>query len=323
MADRAAERAQIAAAYGKHTSGARTHSRIAGLREFNNYVKTMLVKSNARDGCAVLDLCAGKGGDLAKYADRHARRVAMVDIAGDSVVEAAARFAVYTRHHEDVPPFALTLVHGDSFRPGLLAAAGLPRGRFDLAVCQFALHYSFASAQDLDGLLSNVSDALAPGGRFVGTTVDSQELVRRLRDAGGTTFGNALYRVACTHDYDTGFSVFGNGARYTFTLDGAVDGLPEYLVDMPTLLRAAMHHGLALVPAETARFTSYVKAHLDTDVANAIFTRTCTPDENEIIGLYTTFVFEKRAPAPGYAPVVDPEPPHVLCVPGARDIVRL
>ena len=37
------------------------------MRNFNNWVKSILIRSYLPDGATVLDLCCGKGGDMLKW----------------------------------------------------------------------------------------------------------------------------------------------------------------------------------------------------------------------------------------------------------------
>jgi mRNA (guanine-N7-)-methyltransferase len=55
---------------------------------------------------------------------------------------------------------------------------------FDIVSTQFAIHYMFESEAKLRAFFRNVSDRLEPGGFFIGTTVDSEELVFRVRTSG-------------------------------------------------------------------------------------------------------------------------------------------
>lgn len=49
--------------------------------------------------------------------------------------------------------------------------------RFNIASCQFSLHYSFESYEKAMVMLRNACENLLPNGYFIGTTVDANELV--------------------------------------------------------------------------------------------------------------------------------------------------
>ena len=188
----------------------------------------------------VLDVCCGQGGDLLKFlaagrrsnagrganadrganagrganADRGANAGASaprveyyvgLDIAGASVRAAAARYNALLAGTPDA--FAARFCVVDCHVPMQTDGVWLSPDRFHLASCQFALHYSFATAERARGLVETISARLLPGACFVCTLPDAQELVRRAlasasastptaaSDAGAVRFGNALYAV--------------------------------------------------------------------------------------------------------------------------------
>lgn len=49
------------------TKGQRAASKIILLRKFQNWVKATLINTYAHEGCVVLDLACGKGGDVIKW----------------------------------------------------------------------------------------------------------------------------------------------------------------------------------------------------------------------------------------------------------------
>ena len=74
---------------------------------------------------------------------------------------------------------------------------------FDIVSTQFAIHYMFENEYKLHGFLSNVSKRLVEGGSFIGTTIDSDRLVHKIREAGpekNLTIGNEYYSVCFGQD---------------------------------------------------------------------------------------------------------------------------
>ena len=55
--------------------------------------------------------------------------------------------------------------------------------------------------------LNNVARLLRPGGHFVGTTVDANVLVRKLREADGLSFGNSIVRVTFDEKFKARFPI--------------------------------------------------------------------------------------------------------------------
>lgn len=49
--------------------------------------------------------------------------------------------------------------------------------QLDLTSCQFAFHYAFESYNQAEIMIRNACEKLRPGGYFIGTTPDANELV--------------------------------------------------------------------------------------------------------------------------------------------------
>ena len=139
---------------------------------------------------------------------------------------------------------------------------------FDLVSCQFAFHYCFESVEQADRMLQNVAERLNPGGFFIGTTPDANDVVARLLKSGDAcAAGNQVYNIkvedevikrALASNEPNKIPLF--GARYTFHLEGVVD-CPEFLVHFPTLIRLAKKHGLKF--HYKSRFADYFRKHLE------------------------------------------------------------
>jgi mRNA (guanine-N7-)-methyltransferase len=108
------------------------------------------------------------------------------------------------------------------------------------------MHYAFESESKVRTMLENVTTYLRPGGRFIGTTPNSETLLyatsssvlpsltiscrssladARRKDPEALTFGNNVYNVR----FDSyAHSIYGH--RYMFFLADAVEDVPEYVV---------------------------------------------------------------------------------------------
>lgn len=86
----------------------RSKSRIFHMRNFNNWIKSMLINeyiTKIRDSSKlgaplrVLDMCCGKGGDLYKWEKAHITHLICTDIAAVSVEQCEDRYRVLTERH--------------------------------------------------------------------------------------------------------------------------------------------------------------------------------------------------------------------------------
>ena len=141
-------------------------------------------------------------------------------------------------------------------------AKRLHKIQFDIVSTQFAIHYMFESEKSLRGYLSNVSSRLEVGGNFIGTTIDSDRLVYKIREAGAEknlTIGNDFFSVVFGQDtFDRKNGPF--GLKYYFYLSDAVGHfqvadkkvkyVPEYLVQFDYLRRIAREYDLELEKKE-------------------------------------------------------------------------
>ena len=188
-----------------------------------------------------------------------------VDIAANSVRDAALRYNGMNGRQS--MPFAATLIAGDYCDPSFPSRLP-PNLKFQLASCQFSMHYAFRSEATARTFLSNATCRLHEGGVLVATCPDANVLVRRLRAAPAREFGNSLYKVrfAAAHagkSFPASGSPF--GLAYTFALTEAVDECEEYLVHIPTLARVASEYGLELLYATnfTEFFANEWREHSD------------------------------------------------------------
>lgn len=323
----------------------RQGSTILHLKNFNNWVKAVLISSSTPRPCGrVLDLACGKLGDFQKWRLAGVHTYCAMDISRQGMEDAVSRF---NDGASAVPGLQAKFVRADLGAVDLTASGVLePSEQFDAISIQFALHYLFQTEQRALTFFRNIANRLAPGGVFLGTIPDAAVLIRRLRDLqpGGPPptpaaltqeqlkFGNEHYSVefdaasACA-SWRLGGHPF--GVRYTFYLSESVERVDEYLVPWELLDRLARAVGLEPIAADNfhdffARMTGAgvapgqhpppVGEGVRSAPENlALLSRmgvldvegTLSLQEWEVIGLYRVFAF--RAPMTGAK--VDPALP--------------
>ncbi len=115
---------------------------------------------------------------------------------------------------------------------------------------------------------------LRVGDYFIGTTVESCQLVRRCRDSPEQSISNSVFSIK--FDSSINLSTTSNekiplfGAKYHFTLDDVVD-CPEYLVYFPLLEKLAEKHGLEISDRQT--FKDYFNKNKDTRDGRHLFSK--------------------------------------------------
>uniref|UniRef100_A0A8D0NMA3 mRNA cap guanine-N(7) methyltransferase n=1 Tax=Sus scrofa TaxID=9823 RepID=A0A8D0NMA3_PIG len=232
----------------------RSQSRIFYLRNFNNWMKSVLigeflekVRQKKKRDITVLDLGCGKGGDLLKWKKGRIDKLVCTDIADVSVKQCQQRYEdMKNRCRDNEYIFSAEFITADCSKELLIDKFRDPEMCFDICSCQFVCHYSFESYEQADIMLRNACERLSPGGYFIGTTPNSFELIRRLEASETESFGNEIYTVKFQKKGD--YPLF--GCKYDFNLEGVVD-VPEFLVYFPLLNEMAKKYNMKLVYQKT------------------------------------------------------------------------
>ncbi|XP_060948330.1 mRNA cap guanine-N7 methyltransferase [Limanda limanda] len=239
---------------------ARSQSRIFFMRNFNNWLKSVLigeileqVRGAGSRQVSVLDLGCGKGGDLLKWRRGGINHLVCADIAGVSVEQCQSRYEEMKRKsHINEKIFSAQFITADCSKEVLSEKLDDPKLMFDICSCQFVYHYSFESEQKANVMLRNACERLKPGGYFIGTTPDAFELVKRLEASDALAFGNEVFKVS--FQSKGSYPMF--GCQYHFSLEDVVD-VPEFLVYFPLLEHMAKRYNMRLVLKQ--RFSEFAE----------------------------------------------------------------
>lgn len=247
----------------------RSKSRIFFMRNFNNWIKSVLInefltktKATLKHGepLRVLDMCCGKGGDLLKWEKANITHLICTDIADVSIQQCEERYKAMlerSQKHKYGKLFTAEFFACDSTLDRLRNKYKDPSIELNIVSCQFAFHYCFESLKQAECMIRNASECLRTGGYFVGTIPDAYDIMKRKQESGSNEIGNELYKITFLGDIESP-PLF--GAKYNFELDGVVN-CPEFLVYFPLLVKIARKFGLKLVMKE--RFEDYFDKHKD------------------------------------------------------------
>ncbi|KAL6754959.1 mRNA capping enzyme-domain-containing protein [Haematococcus lacustris] len=225
------------------------------LKQFHNDIKRSLLRRFATGKDNLLDLCCGRGGDIAKWVEAKLKYVRGVDISEAEVKEAARRWREHEpRAQEAARRHKVEQLYADFQVEEHLGEAEFDgEGPYDVVTCMFAIHYFYDMESRLRMFLRNVSQNLKPGGLFIATLPDGHRIMWHTRQAGA--FNSRMLRLVkdwqgTEHQVD---SPFGN--RYFFAMTdtvtagaGSSEGSYEFLTFKTPLMRLAAHYGLEALP---------------------------------------------------------------------------
>ena len=199
--------------YYNSESGKKSHTR--GLRDYHNWLKSMLITKTAKPNNTLIDLAVGKGGDMNKWAAARLRFVFGIDYSKDNIENrvdgACARYLNALKRGQRVPKSLF--IQGDS-SVNIRNTDGIPEEKgksvaravfgtamkdevsgaalkdayeignegFDICSIQFAIHYMFENPSKLHNFLRNVSENTRKGGYFIGTSYDGSKIFKMLKD---------------------------------------------------------------------------------------------------------------------------------------------
>ncbi|CAE6531986.1 unnamed protein product [Rhizoctonia solani] len=240
---------------------ARQDSPIIGLRNFNNWIKSVLIIKfgykplhegnthgpNLRRGGKVLELGCGKSADFRKWAKAKIMEYVGIDIADVSIVQARARHNELTAKQRFNAEFYVFDYLSDNINT--VVPLHRLRAPFDVVSMQFRMHYAFESLEKVRTVLKNVSQYLRPGGIFLGTIPNSDFLLSRLNQLpeGETSFGNSVYSIRFGSRQEQPLY----GHKYWFCLKDAVEDVPEYVARWEEFAALSLEYGLKLIHRST------------------------------------------------------------------------
>ncbi|EAX90075.1 mRNA capping enzyme, large subunit family protein [Trichomonas vaginalis G3] len=289
------------AIYGKE----RLQSQTLHLRHFNNWIKSSLINKYCSPYSIVLDLASGKGGDISKWIHKAPAHIVFADIAKESMKEC------YKKYYKYSDSLLGTFIVGDTF--GCKLNKLVPDMKFNIASCQFALHYAFESYEKASQAIENLCSQLLPGGYLLITTINAFRLVDLFREQeakGGTQeqkrkISNSVFSAVRHFDFEPSIPAFGAG--YVFYLNESVGHVKEYLIHSVVLDQLCAVQGMS--PVASYGFHEFYNTVLNNpefDAEKDLFYNTLkrqqgglqlaemTEDEWFVCGLYSFYVYQKQ-----------------------------
>jgi SAM-dependent methyltransferase len=305
----------------RRVTNVRDDGRLYHFRRVQNWLKQCLIHTYASKCRTVVDLGAGAGGDLLKWAQEGTGTYVAVDIAESALHVLQSR--------ANATALRALVTHTVVADVGSAGGITLPvaAGSADAVSCQHMAHYMFESQCRAERFFTQMASCLRVGGTVVMTMTDAYQIVRHLRNAralvpGALCAGNDVFRVVVTDADmrkidaymdpaagDARASAFGVGYQFylgSSTSDSKEDaaahvaGATEYLAPHELVCSLAANAGLHCV--YTAPAWDFMRVCLEDEwcVQRAlekpyVFPRSGELDNDSMmgVGLYRVFVFRK------------------------------
>jgi SAM-dependent methyltransferase len=265
------------------------------MKNFHNlYVKKKLIVGSAKQGDTLVDFACGKAGDLPKWISAKLSFVFGIDISKDNLENrldgACARFLNMKKSNKNVP-YAL-FVNGNSafnikdgsamlnYKAKQITAAVFGRGTkesdkigkgvarqygkgtdgFNVASCQFAIHYFFENPDTLKGFMKNIAECTKHNGYFIGTCYDGKLVFNELKKTKtGDSIkiveeGRKIWEVTKGYGADS-FDDDSSSIGYRIDVyqESINQTISEYLVNFDYLNRVMSAYGFEVVNREEAK----------------------------------------------------------------------
>ena len=264
------------------------------MKNFHNlYVKKLLITSVSKQGDTLIDFACGKAGDLSKWISSKLSFVFGIDYSKDNLENrldgACARYLKAKKLNKNMP-FALfvngnssynirdgtamlndkakqttTAVFGngpkdaEKIGKGVARQYGVGEDGFNVASCQFAIHYFLENPDTLQGFMKNLTQCTKLNGYFIGTAYDGKvifNLLKKIKTGESMQIaedGKKIWEVTKgygANEFEDDSSSI--GYRIDVYQDSINQTIPEYLINFDYLERVLFAYGFKPVTKEEA-----------------------------------------------------------------------
>jgi len=239
------------------------------IKLFHNFVKRSLIQTYGRSATNILDLAAGRGGDMGKFfALDGLRNLVMVDNSSGLLDIAKEREDAHQKKRQSGVETAgkkrkRPTVNVSYKTHDLRSELILSDTAFDMVSCQFALHYFFEDEKTVQNMFGNISRHLRPGGFFIGTCFDGRSVYNHVNSTTMAKqqsqknyiiplFSTSTRSAQIKKEYGMKIAVHMEDSMVHAETS---DGVPEYLVFFDVLAKIAEQYDLRLI--ESMSFKNY------------------------------------------------------------------
>lgn len=265
-----------------------------GMRDFHNlFVKKSLIQGVSKRGNILIDFACGKAGDFPKWIASELSFVFGIDISKDNIENrlngTCARYLNFKKSTKRMP-YAL-FVNGNSalnirsgtnmfndkaneitksvfgssgidksLGPAVERQHGKAANGFDVASCQFALHYMFENKRTFYNFIRNIAECTKLNGYFIATCYDGRTifnmLKKKVKRESKDIYIHDKKVWSVSKQYDE--TIFEDddsclGYKIDVYQDSINQTLPEYLVNYDFFTMTMDKYGFSLVTRDEAK----------------------------------------------------------------------
>lgn len=238
---------------------------IEKMRKYHNTIKRGLINKYVDQDKIVLDLGAGRGGDLSKYQSTGVKHIYAVEPNKENYTELLSRLNYYMKSR-------VSLIKTEAQNTNMIKNE--MKEKANVVASFFSLTFFFRQSGDLDALIETIDSCLQNDGYLIGTTFDGKSLYDLLKGKDGMK--TDLFTIKKEYQ-DTKNDQLKLGMKLLIDLGEStiVQQQEEYLVDFELLVNKLMDKDIYLIESEMFNPVNLSK------------------DETVLSKLNRTFIFQK------------------------------
>jgi len=243
------------------------------LRKFNNSVKRDLIQKYL-PGLVVLDLGAGKGGDLGKYAFSKIKKLYAVEPNPVNLKELESRAEAMKKKNQ-LPYTLIPIAATAQSTQAITTEMKMEKAGADTMF--FSLSFFFENKMTLDELIRTLTETTDKGSLVIGTTIDGESTRELLKGRDEVTMANVTIRKL----YSDFQGPIGYNKLVTFVYSGSqtvAEEQTEFLVDWSLMVQRMQEASFTLENSRLFEPPAWM-----------------SQEEAAVAKLYRTFVFKRGA----------------------------
>lgn len=256
------------------------------MNKFHNFVKSHLINQYVAKNSTILEIGGGRGGDIFKLITTKPEEILLTDIDQLALDEAQRRIDnalsnnKFKWQHPYLKKIRLQQVDATQYDKALLTTS---KKKFNIVLCQFAIHYFFKNKDTFDNFYKLINRSLIKNGYLVVTLFDGLKVANLMKSESIKQWHLQNELVLSIEKKWNEINTFGT------ILDVFVHSIgkhPEYLVNILDFINLMNKHYLVI---DQINFEELYDPWVESNPMNKL-----SENIKEFSFLYTAIVFKKK-----------------------------